>query len=387
MNDGMCVRETVEGLKQRARSEGFSDVRVTAAVDSRGYARLVEWLEAGFAGQMDYFQKRLSAYRHPRGVLPDVRTLVVLTYPYPASPCFAAKPGFGKTARYTWVGRDYHDLIHQRLKRLCRYLETQHAGCAVRGVVDTAPLLEREFAELAGIGWRAKNTLVINKYSGSYFFLACLLTDLDLPIDQPHATDHCGTCQRCLEACPTDAFPAPGVLNASRCISYLTIEHRDPIPVHLRVGVGDWLFGCDVCQEVCPWNQPQRLKKLEQEHLVEELPSQAQLELSTLFDLDDEQFRRMFRKTPMWRSKRRGMLRNAAIVMGNAGDEQAVPALAKGLKDGDPLIRGACVWALRKIASTAALAHLESLRLTERDPLVIAEFADGPAPEIDTIHD
>ena len=273
-----------------------------------------------------------------------------MTFPYPSSGRPVMPTGFGKIARYAWSGIDYHDVVHAKLKGLRKQLETLYPGSHVRGIVDTAPLMEREVAELAGLGWRAKNTLLINKHRGSYFFLACLLTDQVFPYDQPHNTHHCGTCTACLDACPTDAFPRPGVLNANRCISYLTIEHRDAIPVELREGIGEWLFGCDVCQDVCPWN-----KKAQREEPSEEVSSSLpmiDMELTKLFQLTEETFRSHFRKTPFWRTRRRGILRNAAIVLGNQGERDSLDALSRGLHDEDPIVRGASAWAIGQIRRT-----------------------------------
>ena len=265
--------------------------------------------------------------------------------------------GAGRVARYVWRGTDYHDIIHPKLKRLCSLIVAADRAASARGVVDTAPLQEREVARLAGLGWQGKNTLLLNKRLGSYFFLACVLTDIDLPYDEPHESSHCGTCTACLDACPTDAFPRAGVLDATRCISYLTIEHRGPIPVELRSGIGDWVFGCDVCQEVCPWNRrPSRTMK--SADAFEKLP------LNELFELTEDEFRRRYRKTPLWRTRRRGVLRNAAIVLGNQRDARALPALTIGLSDQEPLVRGASAWAMGKIgrgrgaeAPAAAAAH------------------------------
>ena len=206
---------------------------------------------------------------------------------------------------------------------------------SVRAVVDTAPLLEREYAQLAGLGWIGKNTLLLNKQSGSWFFLCALLTDVELEYDRPHAADHCGTCRACLDACPTGAFVDAYVLDARRCISYLTIESRQPIPTTLRAGIGDWVFGCDICQEVCPWN---RDAPVADEPEFQPLAGGTDLELSELFWLDDAEFRVRFRHTPLWRPKRRGLLRNAAIVLGNQVAPEAIPALARGLNDEESLV-------------------------------------------------
>ena len=200
-------------------------------------------------------------------------------------------------SRYAWGDADYHDLIHERLARLGRVASPSECRPRrVRGVVDTAPLLEREFAQLAGLGWVGKHTLLINRQQGSWFFLAALLTDVELSYDAPHETDHCGTCRACLDACPTGAFPQPYVLDATRCISYLTIELRDAVPAELRSGIGDWLFGCDVCQDVCPWNSRAPLSR--QAEFVPREDSNP-IDLISLFELDDAAFRERFRHTPL----------------------------------------------------------------------------------------
>ena len=232
-------------------------------------------------------------------------------------------------------------------------------------------------AQLSGLGWIGKNTLLLNRDAGSYFFLAALMTDVELPVDAPHLADHCGTCTACLTACPTQAFPQPYVLDASRCISYLTIEHRGEISAELRPGLGDWLFGCDVCQDVCPWNhhasrQSEASRVVPDPDNVEapgsgttrlatenELaskifaprPDSNPLDLISLFDLTEADFRARFRHTPLWRPHRRGLLRNAAIVLGNQRAVAALPALNRGLADDEPLVRDACAWAIVQIKS------------------------------------
>ena len=262
-----------------------------------------------------------------------------------------APPGFGRVSCYARGAVDYHDLIHQRLRELADFLRQCVPGAAVRGVVDTAPLLEREFAQLAGLGWIGKNTLLINRRLGSWFFLAALLTDQPLDYDPPHATDHCGTCRACLDACPTQAFPAPYVLDATRCISYLTIELRGLTPDALRPRVGDWLFGCDVCQDVCPWN---RRVPESAEPAFAPRPDLNPVELPGLFQLSDAEFRVRFRQTPLWRPKRRGLLRNAALVLGNqTPTAESIAALTRGLDDPEPLVREACGWALSRLRGQA----------------------------------
>jgi len=272
--------------------------------------------------------------------------VIMLAMNYKSESAVAPRQGEGRVARYAWGEADYHDVIHQRLKQLAARFREWVPRANVRGVVDTAPLLEREFAQLAGLGWIGKNTLLLNKSMGSWFFLAALLTDQLLEYDEPHQTDHCGTCRACLDACPTNAFPQPYVLDATRCISYLTIELREQVPEPLREGLGDWMFGCDVCQDVCPWNHRAPLSR---EPAFAAREDQNPLELAGLFYMSDDQFRARFRKTPLWRSKRRGILRNAAIVLGNQRAASAIAALEHGLDDPEPLVRESCAWALHRI--------------------------------------
>ncbi|HEY2839896.1 MAG TPA: tRNA epoxyqueuosine(34) reductase QueG [Pirellulales bacterium] len=358
-------------LKQAARRLGFDHVGATPAITPTGVGRLQEWLAAGYAGEMSYLASRADAYADPGRVLPGVRSVLVLGLNYRTADPAPPQPGYGRVSRYAW-GTDYHDLIHDRLKKLVSALREMAPEANARGVVDTAPLLEREFAQLAGLGWIGKNTLLLNREAGSWFFLAALLTDLELDYDQPHATDHCGTCTACLDACPTDAFVAPYVLDSRRCVSYLTIELREAIPRDLRAGVGEWLFGCDVCQDVCPWNnKAPESREVELRPRTETNP----LELTSLFSLSGEAFRSRFRQTPLWRAKRRGLLRNAAIVLGNSRAEMATDALLLGLRDSEPLVRVACAWALGQVGGSRAAAALEAQLATETDPGVRNEIA------------
>lgn len=350
-------------LKAEAARLGFALAGACPAVTPTGIHRFQEWLTAGYAGEMEYLASRQAAYEHPRHVLEGARSLLLLAMNYRTAEPQPAAPGQGRISRYAWGG-DYHDLIHERLRRLVDFLRERSPGAAVRGVVDTAPLLEREFAQLAGLGWIGKNTLLLNRRLGSWFFLAALATDAALEYDEPHAADHCGACRACLDACPTQAFVAPYVLDSRRCISYLTIELRGGPPEELRSGIGDWLLGCDVCQEVCPWN---RRAPASDEPAFQPAEGENPLDLVGLFDLDDEAFRRRFRHTPLWRPKRRGMLRNAAIVLGNQRYPPAVAALMRGLNDVEPVVRGACAWALGQFETAAAQAELQARLMIETD--------------------
>jgi epoxyqueuosine reductase len=231
--------------------------------------------------------------------------------------------------------------------------------------------MERDFAQLAGLGWIGKNTLLLNKAAGSWFFLAALLTDQELDYDTAQATDHCGTCRACLDACPTDAFVDAYVLDARACISYLTIESRGPVPRELRSKVGDWLFGCDICQEVCPWNH--KVESADDSDFQPRLGNTT-LELAELFELDEAGFRARFRNTPLWRPRRRGLLRNAAIVLGNQADPAGLDALVRGLNDEESLVRGAAAWALGCFRDARAQSALAKRLSQEADAEVREEI-------------
>jgi epoxyqueuosine reductase len=371
----MNPQELTRQLKLEAQRLGFARAGACAAVTPQGIDRFGQWLAAGYAGEMHYLPDRAAAYEHPAHVLDGARSLLILAVAYRTDEPRATLPGEGRIARYAW-GEDYHEVIRQRLNALADRMRELVPAAKVRGVVDTAPLLEREFAQLAGLGWVGKNTLLLDKQLGSWFFLAALVTDQELAYDQPHESSHCGTCRACLDACPTDAFVDAYVLDASRCLSYTTIELRTPIPPELRAAQGDWLFGCDVCQEVCPWNRkPACVPGGAFWPRAENNP----IGLAKLFELDDDGFRQLFRDTPLWRPKRRGILRNAAIVLGNQRHADSLPALAKGLQDVEPLVRGAAAWALGQYRSEAARQLLIERINAEADEEVRQEIHAGLA--------
>jgi epoxyqueuosine reductase len=368
----MSSKSLTAAIKTEAQRLGFSLAGVCPAVAPSGLSRFHEWLEAGFGGEMHYLAGRAEAYSHPRHVLDGARSIVMLAMVYRTAEPVEPQPGQGRVSRYAW-GTDYHDLIRRRLNELVAFLVASAPDCKARGVVDTAPLLEREFAQLAGLGWIGKNTLLLNKRLGSWFFLAALVTDAELEYDQPHEADHCGTCRACLDACPTEAFVAPYVLDARRCISYLTIELRGQIPYELRSEIGDWEFGCDICQDVCPWNNHAPVSA---EPAFQPSGAMNPIELAALFGLNDAAFRARFRRTPLWRATRRGILRNAAIVLGNRRHPAAIAALVTGLNDVEPIVRAACAWALRQFNSPTAEEALAARRDVETDRDVLAEI-DG----------
>lgn len=345
----MQTPELTSELKAKAQSLGFQITGACAAVTPTGLHHFFEWLDRGYAGTMDYLPERREAYSHPKHVMPHVRSLLVLGMHYGNGKPESVQNGEGRVASYAWGAVDYHDLIHKRLKELKRFHQQLLPDQQCRGVVDTAPLLEKDFAQRAGIGWIGKNTLLIHRNQGSYFFLAALLTTAQLQHDVPIEQEHCGGCTACLDACPTQAFPQPFVLDSRRCISYLTIEHREAIDDELKTGIQDWAFGCDICQDVCPWNHRGSQGT---EPDFDAVPQHNRLDLTTLFEMDDETFRQNFRKTPLWRTKRDGMLRNAAIVLGNQRTTRYLPLLHRAAAETDSaMVRDACIWAIEQIES------------------------------------
>ncbi|SFH79393.1 tRNA epoxyqueuosine(34) reductase QueG [Planctomicrobium piriforme] len=336
-------------LKERGRELGFSLIGITPAARPETLDQFRDWLQQGFHGEMGYMARREEAYADPSGVMVGVKSVIVAAMNY--GPGRATPPGSGRIAAYAQGAADYHDVLRERLKELAAVLHEARPGTKTRIAVDTAPLLERDLARRAGLGWFGKNTLLINKWEGSYFFLGGILTDCELPADAPHETSHCGTCTRCLEACPTQAFVGPHVLDARRCISYLTIELRgEPIPIELRPGMEDWMFGCDVCQQVCPWN-----RKATPSDEPAFLPAEITNLTSTQFlNLTEEEFSERFAATPLSRPGYINMARNAAIVLGNLQRRDALPELNKALWSPHEVVRDAAIWAIGQIEAASS---------------------------------
>jgi epoxyqueuosine reductase len=366
----MASTSLTDALKEEARRLGFDLAGACPACAPPRIEPFRRWLAAGFAGRMRYLGDRAEAYEHPRHVLGGVRSILMLAMNYRTVEPAAARGAQGRVSRYAW-GKDYHDLIHARLERLAKFHRRLRPMALVRGVVDTAPLLERDFAQLAGLGWIGKNTLLVNKQLGSWLFLAALLTSEELDHDQPFDVDHCGSCRACLDACPTGALVEARLLDARRCISYLTIELRESVPAELRPLQRDWVFGCDVCQEVCPWN---RSVPSTSEESLHPAPGMNPIDLPALLALHDAAFRRRFRRTPLWRARRRGLLRSTAIALGNRPEGAALAALVRGLGDAEPEVRAACAWALGRQGAPAAQRALRDRLPIEPHPEVHREI-------------
>jgi len=314
-----------ERIKHKGREIGFDLVGVTTAGPAQSHARYTDWLSRGHHGEMSYLARPDAVARRAdvRTLLPSARSVVVVAMNYYSPlPRAGEGPGVGAVARYAW-GEDYHEVIAEKLERLVAFIESEVGHTVAHKIcVDTSAILEREWAVRAGLGWIGKNTLLINPRAGSWLLLGALLLDLELETDVPFSTDHCGTCTRCIEACPTHCILHDRDLDARRCIAYLTIELRGalPGPADLRSFIGDWVFGCDVCQEVCPWN---RFARPTREAAFE--PRHATLNLRDLLEMNDETFRAQFARSAIRRARREGLTRNASIIAANRTHSEETP--------------------------------------------------------------
>jgi epoxyqueuosine reductase len=334
-------------IQERARQLGFDACQFTSALPPDHTAHFQRWLSAGRHGEMAYLQRNADKRAAPALVLADAQSVIALAASYaadkPERP--SAAPPCGEIARYARFS-DYHDVLGARLQSLADFVN-RLGGPATRSLwyVDTGPLLERDLAQRAGLGFIGKHTNLISRKLGNWFFLAEIITTLPLPPDPPER-NHCGSCARCLAACPTAAIVAPFELDARRCISYLTIELRGAIPVELRPALGNRVFGCDDCLAVCPWNRFARAGALMAAHRREDLAAPA---LAELLALDDAAFQARFAGTPILRARRRGFLRNVCVALGNVGDAGVLPALRRAASDPEPLIAEHAAWAVGRI--------------------------------------
>ena len=378
--------ETAALLKAWALEAGFDRAGVAQLAPAATGPAFVRWLERGDQAGMAYLGRRLAARLAPATVLAEARSALCVALQYapltrPVGPYQVEleEPDdqggresdlWPRVARYA-RGRDYHDVMGERLQALAARIREAFPGCATRPYVDTGPVLERELAARAALGVASKNTNLLHPEAGSWFLLGELFLTLDLAPDAPLA-DLCGSCTRCLDACPTGALRAPYHLDANRCISYWTIEHRGAFPEPAREMVGEWVFGCDVCQEVCPWNA----RAEGAPHPELELPAgRRELDLAGLLALPREEYVERFRGSPMKRAKLEGLQRNAAVAMGNRGDERYVEPLGRALAEGAPLVRRHAAWALGRIGTASAVAHLQAAEGREDDADVRTEIA------------
>lgn len=368
-----------ESIRRRAQKLGFERVGIAPALPPPNAANFLAWLERGYAGEMDFMSRPDSVSRRldPRQALPAARAILCVAMNYhdedDGPTDTPSRPVIARYAR----GADYHTVFEEKLEQLAQSLSEFGCGAAqTLCYVDYGPVLERDHAQRAGLGWIGKNTMLINPQIGSYLFLGVILTDADLEFDAAFLPDHCGTCDRCLTACPTGAIRSPRELDSRLCISYLTIELRGPIPRELRPFIGNRVFGCDICQEVCPWN---RAAPKTNEPRFEPRAGTTGPELVELLDLTEDQFKQRFGDTPIARARRRGFLRNVAVALGNWGDPSVVPPLIHALHDEEPLLRGHAAWALGRAGGHTALRGLEDRSRLEEDGWVLNEIREALA--------
>ena len=357
-----------QNINDAAREQGFAMVgfAVLRPLDERRdfYRR---WLDEGRHGAMGYLAREPERRFDPRTLDARFRSVVSLAYPYhsPAPPKVDWRAELrGRIAAYA-LGPDYHDVVLKKVRAVADAMARIREGVIARAYVDTGPVFEREWAAEARLGWFGKNTTTLNREHGSYFFLAEIFTDLELEPSPGPYREHCGTCTRCLDLCPTAALADGYLMEPRACISYLTIENRGPIPRELRAKLGNWIFGCDICQEVCPWNEP-----FNETVAMELMPSMPELMM-----LDDAGFSRRFSKSAVKRAKRRGLLRNVAVALGNTANREAVPILARTMEnEREPLIRSHAAWALGVLGGPAARRTLDRARKLDTDRDVAAEI-------------
>ena len=344
-----------DAVREQALGLGFAVCGfASAAEDPLRSARLEQWLGEGHHGSMEWMAARLAHRRSPQGLWPEARSVIALGMSYAPAHDPLALEGSGEHARISVYaqGKDYHDVVKKRLKALARWLVETVPGAEVKVFVDTAPVMEKPLGEAAGIGWQGKHTNLVSPTHGSWLFLGAIYTTLDLAPAAPHR-DQCGSCRACLDACPTDAFPAPYRLDARRCISYLTIEHKGPVPDEFRAALGNRIYGCDDCLAVCPWN-----KFASASQAIREFLPRAELvapRLGELLALDDAGFRALFSGSPIKRIGRDRFVRNCLYAAGNSGDAGLIPQVEALTRDPDPVVAEAAQWALERLGASSPL--------------------------------
>ena len=376
----LAGKDLKSALIEKAHQLGFTLAGVTSADPPESFDQFREWVARGRHAGMEYLSSERSLLRRsdPREILPECQSVLVLGSPY-----FPPGDVHGGVAAYAW-GEDYHEVLKPRLQELTAFLEEQ-AGHPIphRWYTDTGPILERDFARRAGLGWIGKNSMLIHPQLGSYFLLAEILLGIELPPDQSFPTDHCGSRTRCLDQCPTSCILPNRTLDAGRCISYLTIENKAGIPYGLREQLGEWQFGCDVCQQVCPWN---RFAPEEGDPAYAARPGIPPENLAGELHLTAETFNRKFRGSPVKRAKRRGYLRNALVVLGNRKQLDDIPHLMAAARDPEALVRQHAAWALGRIGGDDVLGFLIKWLADETDPPVLEEIRAALA-DLDGSHD
>jgi epoxyqueuosine reductase len=357
-------------IKERAKQLEFDRVGIAPAKEATHADQYLDWLSEGRHGEMHYLDKYHDQRANPSVMTKGAKTAVVLLKNYYQEDHKLA--GGLKIARYA-QGDDYHDILWARMRELASYIHAETgADVATRPATDTAPVLERDLAQAAGLGWIGKNAMLINPEIGSYVFISEILVDLELETDDTEVPDRCGTCSNCIDACPTNAITSPYVIDARRCISYLTIELRGPIPRHLRPQIGDHVFGCDICQEVCPWNNE---VEATEDPVFQTREKYRSIGPENLLQFDMKDYQQYFSKSAMKRAKPVGLRRNAAVVLGNTGTSETVePLVEQYRRDDEPLVRGHIAWALGEIGGESAEDALCEFQKSEKDSYVLEEI-------------
>ncbi len=362
--------EKLVSLKSFAESLGFDGFGVASPELGPAGERFGQWLDAGYDGEMSYLKRGEEKRKNPDLVLEGVKSILCFRtnyYTMEKDMSYVEHRDTGDISIYA-LNKDYHDTITPRLRQMEEKIQKEFEGCRTRIYVDTGPILEKPLAQQAGLGWIGKHTNLLTEGAGSWYFLSEILMDVALPSSQP-ADDHCGTCRSCIDICPTDAIIAPYVLDSKRCISYLTIELKGVIPVEFRKAIGNRIYGCDDCQIVCPWNS--YAVKTDEPDFQQK---QDTLNLIDLIQISQEVFSRRFKGSPIKRIKRRGLLRNVAVALGNSGNTQAIPVLLKMLDDEEPLIRAHVIWALGELSGPEILPVIREKLNDEREEIVLEEL-------------
>ena len=374
MTDKTNNAQLKDRLATFAREIGFDSCRVAACAAPVHAKEFREWLRHGEHGELDYMRRGEEKRSDPQKVLPGARSIIVLALNYFQGETPDKGVAAGRIARYA-RGDDYHEIVEAKLHKIDKFL--REFGGTQKCYVDTGPILERDHAAAAGSGWHGKSTMLIDSRLGTWFFLAEVLTTLELPPDSAQR-DRCGTCERCITACPTGAITAPHRLDARRCISYLTIELKGAIPMELRPLIGNRIFGCDDCLDACPWN---RFAEISRESAFAARRSTTAFALRDYLRLNDAEFRNLFRNSPIKRIKRRGFLRNVCVALGNVGDEADLPALEEAAADREPLIAEHATWAIGRIRVRSKSLNLRAAPVhptdaNERDSLFNGQNCD-----------
>ncbi|WDR07265.1 tRNA epoxyqueuosine(34) reductase QueG [Devosia rhodophyticola] len=366
------VQRALDEVRSRAEALGFDSFGVTAATARPDLpAKLNRALAAGWHGDMDWMAETEERRGAPQALWSEARSIIVLGMNYgPQSDPLALleEKSLGTISVYA-RNRDYHEIIKGKLKELAGLL-SRRTGAEVKVFVDTAPVMEKPLAEAAGLGWQGKHSVLVSRQFGSWLFLGAIFTDADLPLDSPHA-ENCGSCTKCLDICPTNAFPAPFKLDARRCLAYLSVEHKGPIPLEFRVPMGNRIYGCDDCLAVCPWN---KFASVSREVRLQGRAEFERPELADLVGLDDPGFRALFAGSPIKRIGHARFLRNVLIAIGNSGDRHLLEAAIAQLDSREPVVRGAAVWAVRKLAPQRANALEAQYLPNEADADVRTEW-------------